>query len=127
MEQGYKSLHSGPNPKYFGSDCDVTSYNYMSNQFTRLHGLVIPGTITAGYIDIIFGIFRLLGYQFIPRLANISKSRLWRFDVNSDYEISNNSSKSHIREELLTSSLGRHASCCGTFEMQHTFSPSVTV
>ncbi|MBG9615455.1 transposase, partial [Bacillus cereus] len=121
-----KSVHSGPNPKYFGSGRGVTYYNYTSDQFTGLHGLVIPGTIrdsvyllqcvleqntnlqpkeimtdTAGYSDIIFGLFGLLGYQFSPRLADISKSRLWRFDVNSDYGILNNLSKSRIREELI--------------------------
>lgn len=40
-----KSLHFGPNPKYFGSGRGVTNYNYTSDQFTGLHGLVIPGTI----------------------------------------------------------------------------------
>lgn len=105
-----KSVHSVPNPKYFGSGRGVTYYNYTSDQFTGLHGLVIPGTIrdslyllqcvleqntnlqpkeimtdTAGYSDIILGLFGLLGYQFSLRLADISESRLWRFDVNSDY------------------------------------------
>ncbi|MGR5965401.1 Tn3 family transposase [Bacillus cereus] len=121
-----KSVHTGPNPKYFGSGRGVTYYNYTSDQFTGLHGLVIPGTIrdslyllqcvleqntnlqpkeimtdTAGYSDIIFGLFGLLGYQFSPRLADISESRLWRFDANSDYSMLNNLSKSRIREELI--------------------------
>ncbi|MCU5276348.1 transposase [Bacillus cereus] len=96
-----KSIH-------FGSG-GVTNYNYTSNQFTGLHGLVIPGTIrdslyllqfvleqntnlqpkeimtdTAGYSDIIWRLFGLLGYRFIPRLADISESCLWSFDLNSD-------------------------------------------
>jgi TnpA family transposase len=37
-------------------------------------------TDTAGYSDIIFGLFGLLGYQFSPRLADIGESRLWRLD-----------------------------------------------
>ncbi|MDF9513022.1 Tn3 family transposase [Bacillus paranthracis] len=40
-----KSVHTGPNPKYFGSGRGVTYYNYTSDQFTGLHGLMIPGTV----------------------------------------------------------------------------------
>lgn len=75
-----KTTNSGPNPKYFGVGRGVTYYNFTSDQFTGLHGIVIPGTIkdslyllelvleqqtplrsrkimtdTAGYSDIIFG------------------------------------------------------------------------
>ncbi|MCU5031454.1 transposase [Bacillus cereus] len=107
-----KSVHFGPNPKYFGFGRGVTNYNYTSDQFKGLHDLVIPGTIhdslyllqcvleqntnlqpkvimtdTVGYSDIIFGLFGLLDYQFSPRLANISESHLWRFDLNSDFGI----------------------------------------
>ena len=35
---------------------------------------------TAGYTDIVFGLFWLLGYQFSPRLKDISKTRFWRVD-----------------------------------------------
>ncbi|MCC2458355.1 MULTISPECIES: Tn3 family transposase [Bacillus] len=121
-----KSVHSGPNPKYFGTGRGVTFYNFTSDQFTGLHGLVIPGTIhdslyllqcvleqdtslqpkeimtdTAGYSDIIFGLFGLLGYQFSPRLADVGESRLWRFNATSDYGILNPLSKRRIREDLI--------------------------
>lgn len=121
-----RSVHSGLNPKYFGTGRGVTYYNFTSDQFTGLHGLVIPGTIhdslyllqcvleqdtslqpkeimtdTAGYSDIIFGLFGLLGYQFSPRLADVGESRLWRFDVSSDYGILNQLSKNRIREDLI--------------------------
>ena len=35
-------------------------------------------TDTAGYSDQVFGLFRLLGYQFSPRLADIGTTRFWR-------------------------------------------------
>jgi TnpA family transposase len=35
-------------------------------------------TDTAGYSDIVFGLFWLLGFQFSPRLADIGESRFWR-------------------------------------------------
>lgn len=83
-----KSINSGSNPKYFGAGRGVTYYNFTSDQFTGFHGIAIPGTIrdslyllegileqqtnlkpreimtdNAGYSDIIFGLFGLLGYQ----------------------------------------------------------------
>lgn len=58
-------------------------------------------TDTAGYSDIIWRLFELLGYGFIPRLADISELRLWCFDLNSDYGILNNLSKSCIRKDLI--------------------------
>ena len=37
------------------------------------------------YSDIVFGLFRLLGYRFSPRLADIGGTRFWRIDANTDY------------------------------------------
>src|SRR5271157_6435221 len=88
----------------------VTYYNFTSNQFSGFHGIVIPGTLhdspyvldglmenqsslepkqlmtdTAGYSDIVFALFWLLGFQFSPRLADIGESRFWRLDRAADY------------------------------------------
>lgn len=38
----------------------------------------IIATDTASYSDIVFGLFRPLGYQFSPRLADLPDQRLWR-------------------------------------------------
>lgn len=121
-----KTINSGSNPKYFGVGKGVTYYNYTSDQFTGLHGIVIPGTIrdslyllelvleqqtelqpkeimtdTAGYSDIIFGLFGLLGYQFSPRLADIGSSRFWRVEFGADYGVLNVLSKNRINKELI--------------------------
>jgi len=58
-------------------------------------------TDTAGYSDIMFGLFALLGYQFSPRIADMGDSKLWRFDLNSDYGVLNDLSKNRLREELI--------------------------
>jgi TnpA family transposase len=42
-------------------------------------------TDTGAYSDIVFGLFRLLGYRFSPRLADIGGTRFWRIDANADY------------------------------------------
>ncbi|MFN8188824.1 MAG: Tn3 family transposase [Nocardioidaceae bacterium] len=105
-----RTLNAGPNSKYFNADRGVTYYNFTSNQFTGIHGIVVPGTIrdslfileglleqqtslrpqevmsdTAGYSDLVFGLFWLLGYQFSPRLADFGESRFWRMVPKPDY------------------------------------------
>ena len=105
-----RTIHSGPNPHYFGPERGVTFYNLVSDQFTGLNGITVPGTLrdslsllsvvleqqtelqpteimsdTGAYTDTIFGIFHLLGYQFSPRLADIGGTRFWRVDGKADY------------------------------------------
>ncbi len=106
-----KTIHSGPNPKYFPrGGRGMTWYNFMSDQFSGFHGIVIPGTLrdsiyvleglleqqtglrpteimtdTTGASDLVFGLFWLLGYQFSPRLADAGETRFWRVDRDADY------------------------------------------
>ena len=105
-----RTVHAGPNPKYFGFGKGLTYYNLMSDQFSGLNGTAVPGTLkdslvllavvleqqtelqptqimtdTGAYSDVIFGLFRLLGYRFCPRLADIGGARFWRIDPKADY------------------------------------------
>ncbi len=105
-----RTIHAGPNPKYFGRERGVTYYNMTSDQYTGLNGVVVPGTLrdslvllsvvleqetelkpveimtdTGAYTDAIFGIFYLLGFQFSPRIADSGGARLWRIDPKADY------------------------------------------
>ncbi len=121
-----KSLHAGPNPRYFGTGRGVTYYNFTSDQFTGFHSIVVPGTIrdslyvldglleqetsldiselvtdTAAYSDLIFGLFRLLGYQFSPRLADLGSTRFWRMDRQADYGPLNSLAKHQISHNLI--------------------------
>lgn len=122
-----KTVNAGPNPKYFGYGRGVTYYNFSSDQFTGFHGIVIPGTIrdslyvldglleqqtclqpseimtdTAGYTDIIFGLFWLLGYQFSPRLADIGEAKFWRIDPDADYGALNSLSRNNVNTETIS-------------------------
>jgi TnpA family transposase len=88
-----KTIHAGANSKYFGAKRGITYYTLVSDQFTQLHGQVIPGTIrdslyilstlleqqtvlrpqkfmsdTGAYSDVIFGLFFFLGYQSVHAL-----------------------------------------------------------
>ena len=105
-----RSLHAAPNPKYFNQGRGVTWYNLLSNQRTGLNDVTVPGTLrdslillgvvleqqtelkptrimtdTGAYSDIVFGLFRLLGYRFSPRLADLGDARFWRVDPLADY------------------------------------------
>lgn len=105
-----RTINARPNPRYFGVGRGVTYYNFSSNQFTGFHGIVFPGTLrdslyildgllqhqtslrptqlmtdTAGYSDLVFGLFWLLGFQFSPRLADLGDARLWRMDRSANY------------------------------------------
>ena len=80
-----RTIHAGPNPRYFGRERGVTYYNMTSDQYTGINGVVVPGTLrdslvllsvlleqetelkpveimtdTGAYTDAIFGIFYLL-------------------------------------------------------------------
>ena len=51
---------------------------------------------TAGYSDLVFGLFWLLGYQFSPRLADLGESRFWRIDPAADYGALNGLARQRI-------------------------------
>ena len=40
-----RTIHSGPNPRYYGQESGVTFYNLVSEQFTRLNGITVAGTL----------------------------------------------------------------------------------
>lgn len=105
-----RSIHSRPNRKYFSTGRGATWLNVVSDRVMGLGGIVMPGTLrdslgildamfnldgpvrpeivitdTGSYSDLVFGLFAICGYQFSPRIADISDARLWRFDLDKDY------------------------------------------
>jgi len=104
----------------------ATWYNLLSNQFTGLNGIPLPGTLkdslfllalvldqqaelrpnqiltdTGAYNDVVFGLFRLLGYRFSPRLADIGGTRFWRLDPHADYGELNALARQRIHPERI--------------------------
>lgn len=121
-----RTLHAGPNPKYFGQQKGVTWYNLLSDQLTGLNASVVPGTLrdslvllgvvleqqtelqptrimtdNGAYSDVVFGLFRLLGYRFSPRLADIGGTRFWRIDPQADYGAFDALARQRINLELI--------------------------
>ena len=95
-------------PRYFGRDRGLTHYAFVSGH-THFATRVIRTTVrdatyvldgildnksqlpihthstdTAGYSDIIFALFDLLGLRFAPRLAGLADTRLWHDGQISD-------------------------------------------
>ncbi len=121
-----RTIHAGPNPKYFGQERGVTYCNLVSDQFAGLNAITVPGTLrdslvllsvvleqetelepteimtdTGAYTDVIFGIFWLPGYQFSPRIADIGGARFWRIDPKADYGALNNLAAHKVRMALI--------------------------
>jgi TnpA family transposase len=123
-----RSIHAGPNPRYFGTGRGVTWLNYMSDQFAGLHAIVVPGTLRdslvtldgllelqspgaggptmiisdqASYSDQVFGLYWLLGYQFSPRPAGLPDQRFWHFTRDSDYGALHGLARNRINTPLI--------------------------
>ncbi len=124
-----RTLNAGPNPRYFGPGRGVTYLNFLSDQFSGFHAVVVPGTLrdslyileglleqhtslrpaelmtdNAGYTDQVFGLFRLLGYQFSPRLADLGDARFWRTNPDADYGPLNGIARHRVNTDLIASS-----------------------
>ncbi|WP_415831220.1 Tn3 family transposase, partial [Deinococcus frigens] len=105
-----KTIYAGQNPKYFGVRSGVTYLNFISDQYSGFHSIVVPGTLrdslfaldgmieqntalqprqlisdTAASSYMVFGLFRLLGYQFSPELADLRERRYGRMSREADY------------------------------------------
>ncbi len=116
-----RSINTRPNRKYFGSSKGITWYNFVSDQYSGFHGVVIPGTLrdsiyvlegvleqqtgltpteimtdTTGTSDMVFGLFWLLGYQFSPRLADAGEAVFWRIDKDMNYGVLNDLARGNV-------------------------------
>lgn len=106
-----KSVTATALPKYFGYGRGITFYTWTSDQHSQYGTKVIPSTIrdaryvldeilnneteldiqehttdTAGYTEMVFGLFDLLGLKFSPRLRDIADQTLYRFDKTIKYK-----------------------------------------
>ena len=136
-----RSVHAGANPHYFGTGRGVTYYNWSSDQFTSWAAIVIPGTmrdsqfILDGLLDntsvlqprevmadtaadsyLIHGLFRLLGYQFSPRLADLPERRYWRLNHRGDYGAFNRVATNRIRRQLIEDNWSDICRVAGTLQ-----------
>ena len=118
-----RSLWAGPNPRYFGlRHRGATWLNVVNDRVMGIGGLVVPGTLrdslfildailnrdggprpevvitdTASYSDIVFGLFAICGYQFSPRIADLTDSRIWLIDPAASYGILDQLARHRVR------------------------------
>lgn len=121
-----RTINAGPNRKYFPASKGITWYNFLSDQFSGFHGIVVPGTLrdsifvleglleqqtglrpteimtdTAGASHMVFGLFWLLGYQFSPRLADAGEAVFWRIDKSANYGLLNDLARGIINTQRI--------------------------
>ncbi|HLB87879.1 MAG TPA: Tn3 family transposase [Terriglobales bacterium] len=112
-------------PRYFRYQ-GLTFYSWTSDQLSQYGTKVIPATVrdatyvldalldneteltilehatdTAGYTDIVFALFDLLGMQFAPRLRDIGDQQLYRFSREQKVRHLAPRMKGTIRHELI--------------------------
>jgi TnpA family transposase len=121
-----RTIHAGFNRRYYHRRRGVTALTTTADHHATLHTVVVPGTQpdalylldglldpqtsvrprevmtdTAGYTDVVFGLFRLLGYQFSPRLADAGGARFWRLDPIADYGPLNQLARHRLNPTLI--------------------------
>ena len=113
-------------PRYFGYGRGLTYYTWTSDQYSQFGTKVVSSTIrdatyvldeildneteltilehttdTAGYTDLVFGLFDLLGMQFSPRLADLAGKTLYCIDKKIKYKNINSLITGKINVDLI--------------------------
>ncbi len=118
-------VYAAYNRRYFDRRRGVTLLGTTADHYAGLHTIVITGTQpdapyildglldpqtsvrpreivtdTAGYTDVIFGLFRILSYQYSPRLADAGAATFWRLNP-TDYGPLNSLARHQINRALV--------------------------
>jgi TnpA family transposase len=106
-----RTINAAPSPKYYGYKRGITWLNAVNDQVSGIGAMVVPGTPRdslfildtllnldggvkpemiatdhASYSDMVFGLFKMLGYRFSPRLRDLSDQRFWRAEVAGEQQ-----------------------------------------
>ncbi|MER6917054.1 Tn3 family transposase [Streptomyces sp. NPDC000594] len=98
-----RSISAAPSPKYFARRTGITWLNAINDQVIGIGQMVVPGTPrdslfildallnldggvkpemvatdNASYSDMVFGVFKMLGYRFSPRFKDLADQRFWK-------------------------------------------------
>lgn len=101
-----RTINAGPSPKYYGYKRGITWLNAVNDQVSGIGAMVVPGTPrdslyildtllnldggarpemvatdNASYSDMVFGVFKILGYRFSPRFKDLADQRFWRAEM----------------------------------------------
>lgn len=98
-----RTISAAPSPKYFAKKRGITWLNAINDQVIGIGQMVVPSTPrdslfildpllnldggakpemvatdNASYSDMVFGIFKMLGYRFFPRFKDLQDQRFWK-------------------------------------------------
>ncbi|BFP50705.1 hypothetical protein SCMC78_05120 [Streptomyces sp. CMC78] len=98
-----RTINAAPSPKYFAKKKGIIWLNAINGQVIGTGQMVVPGTPrdslfildallnldggvkpemvatdNASYSDMVFGIFKMLGYRFSPRFKDLADQRFWK-------------------------------------------------
>ena len=121
-----KSQNATALPRYFGYGRGLTFYSWTSDQFSQYGSKVILATVrdatyvldaildneteleilehttdTAGYTELVFALFDLLGMQFSPRIRDLGDQRIYKYDKETNYRNLDPFLKGTIRRDLI--------------------------
>ena len=139
-----RTIHAAYNRRYFDRRHGVTLLGTTADHYAGLHTVVITGTQpdapyildglldpqtsvrpreimtdTAGYTDVIFGLFRLLGYQYSPRLADAGGATFWRINP-TDYGPLNGLARHQVNARLIEQHYDDLLRVAGSLLQRHT-------
>jgi TnpA family transposase len=104
------SLHARPSFKYFGRGKGASVYTFLDERHFLYHSTVISSpereapyvidglmhndvvksdvhsTDTGGYTEMLFGVMRLLGFSYAPRIKGFAKQQRYGFRRRKEYE-----------------------------------------
>ncbi len=117
-----RTIYAAHNPRYFGRRRGSTWLNALNDQVVGIGAQVVPGTSrdsmytldvllnpdhgrrpelvtsdTAGYSDMGFGLYRICGMAYAPRLADLADTRFWRAEAAADYGVLNDLARHRVR------------------------------
>jgi len=137
------SRNATKNPKYFAYGSGITHYSWTSDQFSQYGIKVISSSMrdatyildeilaniteldilehtsdTAGYTELVFALFSLLGIKFCPRIRDLGSQTLYRFG-NRPTEFKNLSPllNGKIREEKILNNWEELLRVAGSLKM----------
>lgn len=110
VEVGVDALNANYSFKYFGQGKGVSAYTFIDERHFLFHSTIISApeketayvldgllhnevvksdlhsTDTGGYSEILFGVMRLLGFSYAPRIKNCGTQQRYSFRRRQEYE-----------------------------------------
>ena len=104
------SLNANYSYKYFGQSKGSSAYRFLDGRNFAYHSNVISSsekeahyvvdgllhnevvksdihsTDTGGYTEMLFGVLRMLGFKYAPRIKNVGKQQIYSFRPRKEYE-----------------------------------------